>query len=100
MGVLYIRHASSAYDTSFSTILRTTRNPELDLLVPPEETTGAEPLSKELASARVIIRQQQRRTADGETATRTFFAVDTGPDEIESVNSNASTDSQPHQDCD
>lgn len=35
--------------------MRTTRNPELDTLVSPAETSGAEPLSKELAATKLKL---------------------------------------------
>lgn len=50
VGFVYISKASSeAFNTSFSIIMRTIRNPELDKLIPPTETSSAEPLSKRLA---------------------------------------------------
>lgn len=56
VGFVCIAKASSeAFGTSFSTILRTTRNPELDKLVPPTETSGAEPLSKGLAAIKLQL---------------------------------------------
>lgn len=52
VGFACISKASSeAFGTSFSTILRTTRNPQLDNLVSPAETSGSEPLSKPLATS-------------------------------------------------
>lgn len=89
VGMLCIRHAASAYSAEFSTILRTTRNPELDLLVPAEETTGAEPLPRQLAATRVVLRRQSRKTSEGDEAVWTSFAVDPEPDEMASVYSNA-----------
>lgn len=56
VGFACISKASSeAFGTSFSTILRTTRNPELDGLVPAAETSGAEPLSKGLAAIKLRL---------------------------------------------
>lgn len=56
VGFVCISKASSeAFGTSFSTIMRTTRNPELDRLLPPAETSGAEPLSKELARIKLRL---------------------------------------------
>lgn len=49
VGLACIRVSSNSYRSSFSTILRTTRNEQLDVLVPRGETSGAEPLSKVLA---------------------------------------------------
>ncbi|KAL7814198.1 hypothetical protein V8C44DRAFT_326045 [Trichoderma aethiopicum] len=56
VGLACIGASSNAYKASFSTILRTTRNEELDLLVPPGETSGAEPLSKDLAKTKLSFR--------------------------------------------
>lgn len=54
VGFVCISKASSeAFSTSFSTIMRTTRNPELDGLIPPAETSGAEPLSKGLGGIKL-----------------------------------------------
>lgn len=54
VGFIYISKASSeAFNTSFSTIMRTTRNPELDKLIPPTKTRSAEPLSKGIASIKL-----------------------------------------------
>lgn len=56
VGFVCISKASSeAFSTSFSTIMRTTRNPELDRLLPPAETSGAEPLSKKLARIKLRL---------------------------------------------
>lgn len=56
VGFVCISKASSeAFGTSFSTIMRTTRNPDLDRLLPPAETSGAEPLSKELATIKLRL---------------------------------------------
>ncbi|KAM0254882.1 hypothetical protein ACHAQJ_006319 [Trichoderma viride] len=43
----------TSYGRSFSTVLRTTRNEELDRLLDANETSGAEPLSKHLAETRL-----------------------------------------------
>lgn len=56
VGFVCISKASSeAFGTSFSTILRTTRNPQLHSLVAPAETSGAEPLSKPLARIKLRL---------------------------------------------
>lgn len=61
VGFVCIAKASSeAFGTSFSTILRTTRNPELDRLVSPAETSGAEPLSKGLAAIKLRLIRGKR----------------------------------------
>lgn len=61
VGFVCISKASSeAFGTSFSTILRTTRNPELDKFVPPSETSGAEPLGKALATIKLRLVQGEK----------------------------------------
>lgn len=61
VGFVCISKASSeAFSTSFSTILRTTRNPQLDNLVSPAGTSGAEPLSKPLATIKLRLVQGKR----------------------------------------
>lgn len=61
VGFVCISKASSeAFGTSFSTILRTTRNPQLDNLVSPTETSGAEPLSKSLAKIKLRLVRGKR----------------------------------------
>lgn len=49
--------SSDVFSTSFSTILRTTRNPELDGLIPLTETHGAEPLSTKLAVTQLRLQR-------------------------------------------
>jgi len=55
--------------------MRTTRNPELDTLVPPAETSGAEPLSKELAAIKLKLARQ------GTALSRVQTDMETGFDE-------------------
>ena len=78
-GLLCIKSASASYTNSFSTILRTTRNPELDAIVPSAESSGAEPLSKHLSNVRLVLRRQGN-SLEGDGGSATFFAVDTKPD--------------------
>ncbi|CEI63337.1 hypothetical protein FVEN_g132 [Fusarium venenatum] len=74
-GLLCIKSASASYANSFSTILRTTRNPDLDTVIPTAETSGAEPLSKNIGNIRLMLRRQgSGLEGDGEIST--FFAVD------------------------
>ena len=75
-GLLCIKSASASYTNSFSTILRTTRNHELDAVVPFAETSGAEPLSKNIGNVRLLLRRQGRGLEDGGGDGATFFAVD------------------------
>ncbi|KAM0229609.1 hypothetical protein ACHAPO_009873 [Fusarium lateritium] len=74
-GLLCIKSASASYANSFSTILRTTRNPDLDAVVPTAETSGAEPLAKNIGKIRLKLRRQGG-TLEGDCETSTFFAVD------------------------
>ncbi|KAG6361328.1 hypothetical protein INS49_009553 [Diaporthe citri] len=68
VGFVCISKASSeAFGTSFSTIIRTTRNPELDKLVPPAETSGAEPLSKGLAAIKLRLVRGKKPLSQGES---------------------------------
>lgn len=63
VGFLCISKATStAFSASFSTIMRTTRNPDLDALVSPAESSGAEPLGKDLAAIKLKL---VRRGTDG-----------------------------------
>ncbi|RGP68681.1 hypothetical protein FSPOR_5151 [Fusarium sporotrichioides] len=84
VGLLCIKSASASYESSFSTILRTTRNPELDTIVPSAETTGAEPLSKHLGNIRLVLRRQEdmSESEDSHAEKTTFFAVDSKSSDI------------------
>ncbi|KAH7173160.1 uncharacterized protein B0J16DRAFT_405450 [Fusarium flagelliforme] len=75
-GLLCIRPASASYGSSFSTILRTTRNPDLDTVVPTAETTGAEPLSKHLGNIRLLLRREGEGLEKSDDEKVTFFAVE------------------------
>ncbi|RFN48804.1 hypothetical protein FIE12Z_6859 [Fusarium flagelliforme] len=75
-GLLCIKSASASYTNSFSTIVRTTRNPELDAVVPSAETSGAEPLSKHLSCVRLVLRRNGKGLEGGDDKA-TFFALET-----------------------
>ncbi|CVL03247.1 uncharacterized protein FPRN_00055 [Fusarium proliferatum] len=81
IGLLCIKSASASYATTFSTILRTTRNPDIDTIVPAAETSGAEPLSKHLGDTRLVLRRQERKLEGMGEDMVTLFAVDSMPDE-------------------
>ncbi|SCO80616.1 uncharacterized protein FRV6_04829 [Fusarium oxysporum] len=81
VGLLCIKSASASYATTFSTILRTTRNPDIDTIVPAAETSGAEPLSKHLGDTSLVLRRQGRRLEGIDEDMVTLFAVDSIPDE-------------------
>ncbi|ENH65708.1 hypothetical protein FOC1_g10001681 [Fusarium oxysporum f. sp. cubense race 1] len=81
VGLLCIKSASASYATTFSTILRTTRNPDIDAIVPAAETSGAEPLSKHLGDTRLVLRRQGRRLEGIGEDMVTLFAVDSIPDD-------------------
>ena len=91
-GLLCIKAASASYTNSFSTILRTTRNPELDAVVPSAETSGAEPLSKHLSNVRLVLRRQGDGLEGGGDQ-YTFFAVDTNPDGMKETREERATES-------
>ncbi|CAG7558758.1 unnamed protein product [Fusarium equiseti] len=91
-GLLCIISASASYTSSFSTILRTTRNPELDAVVPSAETSGAEPLSKHLSNVRLVLRRQGNGLEGGDDQS-TFFAVDTKPDDVKEAREERPTES-------
>lgn len=80
IGLLCIKSASASYATTFSTILRTTRNPDIDTIVSAAETSGAEPLSKQLGDTRLVLRRQGRKLEGMDEDTVTLFAVDSMPD--------------------
>ncbi|OBS23159.1 hypothetical protein FPOA_03715 [Fusarium poae] len=96
-GLLCIKSASASYETCFSTILRTTRNPDLDIIVPAAETTGAEPLSKQLSNVRLVLRRQGGglESSDGEKVT--YFAVESKSDVVNKEQSNSPAESLLHQ---
>ncbi|KAF4440706.1 hypothetical protein FACUT_3244 [Fusarium acutatum] len=81
IGLLCIKSASASYATTFSTILLTTRNPDINTIVPAAETSGAEPLSKQLGDTRLVLRRQGHRLEGMGEDMVTLFAVDSMPDE-------------------
>ncbi|KAE8452706.1 hypothetical protein EG329_013965 [Mollisiaceae sp. DMI_Dod_QoI] len=70
VGYFCIWVSGNSFGASFSAILRTTRNPELDAIVPAKETHGSFPMSKQLGKTKLIV---QRDVYDAEL--RTAFAV-------------------------
>ncbi|KAL6918538.1 hypothetical protein FSST1_010033 [Fusarium sambucinum] len=93
VGLLCIKSASASYESRFSTIVRTTRNPELDTVVPAAETTGVEPLSKYLSNVRLVLRRQGGgpQSSNGEEVT--FFAVDSKSDDMKMEKKNSPAES-------
>jgi hypothetical protein len=67
VGIVCIWASGNSFGASFSTILRTTRNIQLDAAVQARETEGAFPLSKQLGETKLILRRYED--------TRTAFAV-------------------------
>ncbi|PMD36323.1 hypothetical protein L207DRAFT_587331 [Hyaloscypha variabilis F] len=67
VGIACIWASGNSFGASFSAILRTTRNAQLDTIVPAKETQGTFPLSKELGKTKLILRRQREM--------RTAFAV-------------------------
>jgi hypothetical protein len=72
----------------FSSILRTTRNPELDTLVPAKDTQGAVPISKQLGGVKLVLERQMR---DGEIWTA-FSVVGAQSDGEERTEGTTSTE--------
>jgi hypothetical protein len=91
-GLLCIRSASASYANSFSTIVRTTRNPGLDAVVPNAETSGAEPLSKNIGKIRLKLRRQGKGL-EGGSDEATFFAVELKSDDGNGTREAAPTES-------
>ncbi|CAG1963029.1 unnamed protein product [Fusarium graminearum] len=98
IGLLCIKSASASYGSSFSTILRTTRNPEIDKIIPVAETTGAEPLSKNLNNVRLVLRRQGGGPESGDDEKATFFTVDSKSQEMERDQTNDPAESLLQQD--
>ncbi|KAF9771459.1 hypothetical protein IL306_010902 [Fusarium sp. DS 682] len=92
-GLLCINSASASYGNSFSTILRTTRNPDLDTIVPVAETSGAEPLSKDLGDVRLVLRRQGHEMEGVNNDMATRFVVDSMPDKMEGTQRETPNDS-------
>jgi hypothetical protein len=91
-GLLCIKSASASYANSFSTIVRTTRNPGLDAVVPNAETSGAEPLSKNIRKIRLKLRRQGKGL-EGGSDEATFFAVELKSDDRNGTREAAPTES-------
>lgn len=68
VGLACIGASSTSYRSSFSTILRTTRNEELDMLVPRGETSGAERLSNRLAKSNLSFQYHANSSFDDKTS--------------------------------
>ncbi|UZP36867.1 hypothetical protein NXS19_004683 [Fusarium pseudograminearum] len=93
-----VSSASASYGSSFSTILRTTRNPDIDKIVPTAETTGAEPLSKHLSNVRLVLRRQEGGPESGDEGKATFFTVDSKSHEMNTDQTQDSAESLLQQD--
>jgi hypothetical protein len=83
IGLLCIRFNSASYAYSFSTILRTTRNAGLDTVIPELETSGAEPLSKQLGGIRLLLQSDDCRSGRNTEGKGTSFVVDLRPGKTE-----------------
>lgn len=91
VGLVCIARANSdTFDTSFSTILRTTRNPELDALVVASASTGAKPLPKDLSDIKLRLLDRHKTTGGGasgreedEAGLRTCFIVDDSGESVQ-----------------
>lgn len=76
------RAKARTFDSSFSTILRTTRNPELDVLVASTGSSCTAPLAKQLAETKLRLVDAEATHEDFDSindeddlAPRTFFMV-------------------------
>lgn len=76
IGLICIKSISASFGKSFSTILRTTRNPHLDTIIPATETSGAEPLSKHIGKIRLILRDEAMKLENGQDGMATFFVME------------------------
>jgi hypothetical protein len=72
VGFACIWTSGASFGSSFSAILRTTRNPDLDAIVPPHETHGTFPISNSLGRTKLVVRRQVRDLGE---EPRTAFAV-------------------------
>lgn len=63
--------ADGSFSTSFSTILRTTRGPQLESLVQVSETHGKDPAPNGLSKTKIMLKQQS-----GKADAPTFFVVE------------------------
>ena len=77
VGFICIWGSSKSFGASFSVILRTTRNPELDALVTSSDTSGAEPISKELAESKIMLQTRVNEVEGGERTAFIAVGVDT-----------------------
>ncbi|EKJ72312.1 hypothetical protein FPSE_07541 [Fusarium pseudograminearum CS3096] len=98
VGLLCIKSASASYRSSFSTILRTTRNPDIDNIIPITESTGAEPLSKHLSNVRLVLQRQEGGPESGDDEKATFFTVDSKSHEMNTDQTQDSAESLLQQD--
>jgi len=78
VGIVCIWASGNSFGASFSAILRTTRNMQLDAAVQARDTEGAFPLSKQLGKTKLIL----RRYEDARTA---FAVADTAGGRDEST---------------
>ena len=70
-GLICIFGAQGSFSTTFSTILRTTRGPQLESLVQTPETHGRDPVPSRLSRTKIVLKQQS-----GATSTPTLFIVE------------------------
>ena len=62
IGMLALFRNSVAYSNNFSTIFRTTRGRDFDVLVTPTETNGGDPLSKCIARQTIVFNSGDSNT--------------------------------------
>jgi hypothetical protein len=79
IGLICFWLAAHSFNSSFSTFLRTTRNPELDALIPAAVTSGAYPTPKQIGKRRIVLQKHDRVSSRGPEEFTTFAVVDGRP---------------------
>ena len=87
-GLLCTWTSASSFGAPFSSILLTTRNPELDAVVLAKETQGTFPMSRQLGRVKLIL---QLRIHEGEMWTTFVVAKDLKKAETEPNETKAPT---------
>ena len=73
LGVLDISKNRATYENRFSTIIRTSRHPDLDALIRPRDTDGANPLPGYLEESKIQLTRFRDQSGQGQYA---FCIVD------------------------
>ncbi|KAK3316761.1 hypothetical protein B0H66DRAFT_576522 [Apodospora peruviana] len=88
-GLVCIYAAEGAFSASFSTIVRTTRGPQLDRIVQSSETHGKDPLPRNIAETKISLRRRQcGGKGYGEAVDeRTSFVIQGATEDVELLRS-------------